>query len=219
MGPQPQSNRPHGRRAGQSAWALLPALALAAAILWIVGPALRRRMEPPAPASGQSSSERRPELEHAGFEAVTERGGAPLRVRLAPLHAAPARQAFDTQSLGRLLDLDEGMPWRLELSRGPSPDEEQSVPRLPMDVVIEDAGEGFRALPLGRLLPASPLVPLLRPRQRALGSGQADSVILWGPKTASRPRLVGWGEDLELAAATWEAVGDDEALMHLEPLR
>lgn len=228
--PAPEGARLRGpgpRRtlAGQSAWALLPALALGAAILWIGAPALRKRLAAPADVASARSGEVRPELEHVGFEAQAERGGTELRVRLAPLHAAPARQAFDARSLGRLLGLEGGMPWRLELSRG-GPESAgapaqgaESAPRLNMNVDIQDPGAGFRPLPLERLDPRSPLVPLLSPSERSLGAGQTGSIILWGPEKAGSPRLVGLGEDLELAAATWEAAGEDEALMRLEPLQ
>ncbi len=212
---------PRPSLAGQSAWVFLPALALVAAILWIGAPALRRSLSPPADPAGARSSVVRPELEHVGFEAQAERGGTELRVRLAPLHAAPARQAFDARSLGRLLGLEGGMPWRLEVSRGPGVSAPESVaaPRLDLDIDIQHPGDAFRPLPLDRLDPRSPLVPLLSPSERSLAAGQTGSIILWGPEEAETPRLVGLGEDLELAAATWDAAGEDEALMRLEPLQ
>ena len=160
----------------------------------------------PPPASGEAAI--------AGWRGPSDLAFAGLTLRLTPLHAEPARQAFDAAALAARLGLaTDGQPWRLEVSWEPvDADEPGPWPALEAAIaagtlrLVDEAGDCAGPL-VGAAADRGPLLALFdtaRTFDTAAASGQ---VHLWGRQPGARPRLVAEGLDLVLVPADF---GRDE---------
>ncbi len=168
-------------------WLLLfPLVFLALAFVWIAG---RREAPPRAPrAPGQDV------LSVAGWSGELELGGARLVARLAPLHAAPQRQAFERRALAARYGLGAGEPFQLSLSLGAA--DGDGALELDLEGPWVQDREGARLVPLAAEQrpagkPADPLRALLAPPERGLVPGRSVHLLLWGPTPGPEARLRG----------------------------
>ena len=118
-----------------------------------------------------------------GLEGRVEELG--LRVRIAPLHAEPRRQAFEARTLRERFARADGEPVRLELVL----DEGARPVRLDLGAAMVVDARGTALVPLVRRveLPApsaavvaDPLRTLLAAGEGELGSGLVATCVLWG---------------------------------------
>lgn len=167
-------------------WLLLfPLVFLALALVWIAG---RRDPTPRAPRAPERDG-----VAVAGWVGEVELGGARLVARLAPLHVAPQRQAFERQVLAARYGLGEGEPFQLTLTLGATGTAAAEVDLEALSV--QDRG-GVRLVPLSaeqRLSgqPADPLRALLAPPEGGLAPGRGVHLMLWGRIPGPDARLRG----------------------------
>ncbi len=128
---------------------------------------------------------------------------------LAALHFDANRQAQDGLALAQAFDLPAGQPWRLRVLL------KDAAPRDLDPHGLRLVGEGnsdLKPLVSASGVAHHPLLPLLEPRMRSLGSTPTD-VILWGPEPGASVQLEGLlGLDsFELsrtAGAPWQRLGE-----------
>lgn len=122
--------------------------------------------------------------------------GLRVHVRLAPLHARPARQAFESRALARRLDLGPGEPWRLVLrlvsaSRG---GEARGHLRLGALTLEDEGGPALATIErAAQARPgevADPLATLLAPPE-GVRAGEEVGLVLWGRPPRAGLRLRG----------------------------
>lgn len=157
--------------------------------------------------------------------------GTWLEARLSPLHADPVRQAFESRTLERRLDLEPGQAWRLRvLWSSPSATEgaaagapgalgERGPPGAEAGAAAEFAGIGLGPIeivdaqgtaqsaltaPQAGDAAVDPLRVLLAPPPGALRPGQAADWILWGRAPGADTLVRGLlpEDDAEFRAAT-----------------
>ena len=151
--------------------------------------------------------------------------GAALVARLTPLHADPARQAFEAGVLAERLELGPGEPWRLSLGFEPGalagPLAELDVGALRVDDELGTALAPIAAGPASGTGAADPLRALLT--CDGLACGERVDQVLWG--RAPLPGAVlagipegcaGFRERLELAPTTVERRELAEPLARLQ---
>lgn len=163
-----------------------------------------------------------PEESVAAFTGELEgRAGGWLVATLSPLHADPARQAFEADSLRRRLGLAPGLPWRLSVhwsapesssaadarpsgalgtagpARGeaPAPTGPAAI-RLDAIRVLDDQGVALEGFPdvrpdAGGDVPIEPLATLLGPPHGSLAPGERADWVLWGRQPVAGARLEG----------------------------
>lgn len=206
-------------------WMLFPAaLGALAAALWLARP---------DPADGELGAPqvRDPDSSVPALGGRLEGArGTALVARLAPMHADPGRQAFESAALASRLGLEPGAPYRLSLLWERGQLEEAGAVLHLGSISIRDAG-GTALAPIpsgedehgeaggGGAQGSDPLRALFRAPRGTLGPGEAVDWILWGrePRGSGSVRLVGLmpaGTESELLA---ERTGLSGALP-LEPL-
>lgn len=184
-----------GRVAALGPWLLLfPLVFFALGAVWM----MQRRSAPPRPPSLPArSAEPVP-----GWIGRLELEAGALLAQLGPLHADPARQAFDRRTLAERFDLGPGEPWKLILRFG-APEGAESEPEaaagrweLDLELLAVVGSPGSRLAPLSSApgepgSPADPLRVLLAPPPGPLGPGRAVHLVLWGPDPGPGPVLSG----------------------------
>ena len=164
----------------------LAMLALAAYVVWWLHPA----NAPHAPPAASN-----PDQPIAALSAeFTTPAGAVVTARLAPLHADPSRQAFESASMRAHFALPEGQPWRLSLRYGAEAAAD-STPALALGAVevSDDNGVALSSIPgiATGTEPADPLRALLLAPSGSLQAGQAVDWVLWGRAPAEHAHLTG----------------------------
>ena len=196
----------------RSLWAVSGLLAAALAVL------AGRVLEPRAGGQRQTLPPRasNPRSPVPAFDGRLEgSGGGVLVARLTPLHADPARQAFEARVLAERLELDAGEPWRLSLAFEAGaladPLAELDVGALRVDDERGTALAPIAAEPGSSTGAADPLRALLAPPRGGLASGEQVDQVLWGRAPLPGAVLVGIpaagfgsSERLELAPTTVE---------------
>jgi hypothetical protein len=162
----------------------------------------------------RATRESTPAADVAGL--AGERGG--VRVRLARLHADPARQRFDAAALGRRFGLGTGEPFVCEISLSGA----VTIPRGALRSIAIHDERGPALAPFQPSTPktdepADPLAALLSPPPDAVASGRAISVILWGREPGDGARLAGLDAgEIALAPARMTARELDTALARID---
>ena len=167
-------------------WLFIPILAVVAgAVFWLRRPQPSHHISAPLIAD--------PDGPVAAFGGRLEGDlGTALAVRLAPLHADPERQAFETRALAARLGLGSGAPWRLSLRwDGGALEAEGAVLHLGQVEVVDAMGVALR--PIGaREDPApDPLRALFAAPSGTLGPGEQVDWILWGRRPGPEAYLAG----------------------------
>jgi len=187
---------------------LLPALILAVVLaLLLRRPPTFRRLDPPEVSDPDAAV---PAL----LGTLPAADGGALAARLTPMHADPARQAFEAAALRKRFALPEGEPWRLSLRWDPPDDGSGGAASARFGTAGPargEAGTGQAALALGPVgiedeeglaldslgTPApggagvDPLRVLFGPPTGGLRPGQTADWILWGRAPGHGARLVG----------------------------
>ncbi len=208
--------RPRARGPGALVLFLLVFLSVVGAASLFFG--RRSRRTPAAPPQVTS-----PDETVAAFSGELEGAGGWLSATLAPLHAEPARQAFESSALARRLGLGPGEPWRLRVrwqrrrepgaSRPAGDRPERDSPAgiaLGAVEVLDSEGAALRSFvppPAPGNGPARPLETLLAPPAGALHPGAVADWVLWGRTPAGEVRLSGLvpeGDGEFLAATGFE---------------
>jgi len=173
-------------------------------------PAGRRPTPPPAAAASSGVG--------GWAGTATLPGGGRLVARLAPLHADPARQAFDAAALARELGLGEGAPWRLVLALHPDPAGTggRTVTGVSLaDVrIADDEGPALRSLAAPVPSPSGvvdPVAAVMAPPTEPLESGREVSLFLWGRPPGTTVHALGLPVEVGLVRnPAPEAVGSTE---------
>lgn len=170
------------------------------------------------PDTGIATPARNGPLAVAGHGATAQLAGeVRVHVRLAPLHADPEQQAFDTRALAARFALADGAPFRLELVLEAGA---RTVRVRAAELAVrDDAGPALSPILAAGAhsgadgAPADPLRTLLAPADVEIGSERVVSVCLWGRAPVGRVFVSGLGADeLELAPQSWEADGLSDVL-------
>jgi hypothetical protein len=114
-----------------------------------------------------------------------DEAGPFLAIRLTPLEAVPAAQAFLAMSWGQQLGLEPGEPWRLELELSADADSLELS-----DLRVLDAEGLALSTPVLAKDSKDPRSTLLRTLGKQLQPGNRRQVVLWGRAPGAQASLV-----------------------------
>lgn len=200
-----QGQLSRGRAAAAFVWPC--ALLVGAAVLGFAALRPRASLSVAVPVLGAKEP-----VEAPGLEArLAERG---LRVRVAPFHADPRRQVFETQALRARFGRREGEPYRVELLL----DEDAAPMHVDLGALAIADARGAALEPLVRVDASKSIAPdpvrtLLEAGPLELAPGASTTCVFWGRAPSDGARITGLdAAPLALTATRWATAPLDDVL-------